>query len=161
MRLQHFHFNLCTSIDDVSLFISNAFWSGLLWPQNKIWIQPFCYLKGCSGVLEMGNVEIWRAIWGEVKCPLVTGLWCILSQLSFDSAAPLTLSTPRFVKANLCEKNLQHSSLQTKASNIYTFQAFCSQMSLYANLGSIMFLMKENVQVRSGGLLLFTLCSSF
>lgn len=40
-------------------------------------------------------------------------------------------------------KKLQHCSLQTNASNICTFQAFCSQMSLYANLGSILFWWKK------------------
>ena len=50
-------------------------------------------------------MEIWRVTRREARCPLVTGLWSILSQLFSDSAAPLTLSTSHFVKAKLCEKN--------------------------------------------------------
>lgn len=78
--------------------------------RNMRWYQLFSYLKWCSRVNSWkwerwGKMEIWRVTRREVRCPLVTGLWSILSQLFSDFAAPLTLSTSHFVKAKLCEKN--------------------------------------------------------
>lgn len=93
---------LCISIDNVPHPPLSQ--SGLLWLQNKILIQLFSYLRGCSRVncwkwKRWANIEIWQE-----RCPLVTGLWSILSKLFSDSAAPMTLSTSHFVKAKLCEK---------------------------------------------------------
>lgn len=167
LRLHCARFDLCTSRDNASPFISSTPWSGLLWLQKYEMIPtvflPQMVLKG--KLLEMGKVGKDGDLKGYKKRGEVSFSHGVMKH--FITAFLWLRSSSDIINLTLCEsktlwKKLQHCSLQTSASNICTSRAFCSPECLCMRIwDQFRFWWKKNVQVESGGLLLFTLCSGF
>lgn len=128
--------------------------SGLLWHRSRTVIQLFSYLRGYP------RVNGWNGKDGDLKGYKKRG------EVSFshgvmkhfitaffpppDSAAPLTLSTSHFVTAKLCERRKKKTCntavfKQTPQTLVFS-QHFVTKLSLYANLGSILFWWKKKQQ---------------
>lgn len=129
------HLSICAQIDAVCL---SSWFQGLQW-QNATVSSPESAAK-----------------------LLASGAGFKREEVSFSHRVAEHVSAPFFLPGTATPLTFP-CCLRKQSSNktFLTFWAFCSQMTLYANLTSVLCLMKGNVQVWSAGRLLFTLRSSF
>lgn len=136
--------------------------SGLLLLLNRAVIQLFSYLRGCT------RVNGWNGKDGDLKGYKKRGEVSFSHRVMkhFITAFFWLCSSSDIINFALCDrktlwKNSNTAVFKQMPQTLIHPQAFCSQIIFVCKSGINSLLMRGKAPVQSGGLLLFTLCSSF